>query len=190
MSLFFISCNYTKHLQNNQILLNKNSIKLTTAKPIKYKGEFESSIASLIAPSANSHVFDLDFLPKYKLWKYNNRFQYFEQNESDKKVVKHKVEKPVLLDSLSIKKSEKNISQFLINQGFYFSEVSSDVAIKNKQANVTYNVKTGKSYVIESVAFKAERERTFENHVENGKRNVSIETLEKVLSMNYFYFIY
>ena len=42
----------------------------------------------------------------------------------------------------------------------------------------------------EAVAFKAERERTFLNHVENGKRNVSIETLEKVLSMNYFYFIY
>jgi transcriptional regulator with XRE-family HTH domain len=38
----------------------------------------------------------------------------------------------------------------------------------------------------EAVAFKAERERTFVNHVEN----VSIETLEKVLSMNYFYFIY
>ena len=170
LSLFIISCNYTKHLQNNQILLNKNSINLTTAKPIKYKGEFESSIASLIAPSANSHIFDLDFLPKYKLWKYNNRFQYFEQNETDKKVVKHKVEKPALLDSLAIKKSEKNISQFLINQGYYFSEVSSDVEIKKKQANVTYNVKTGKSYVIESVAFKAENDQ-FSEELQELKEN-------------------
>ena len=33
----------------------------------------------------------------------------------------------------------------------------------------------------ESIAFKAEVDRTFMNHVENGKRNVSIETLEKVI---------
>jgi hypothetical protein len=156
LSLFTISCNYTKHLQNNQILLNKNSIKLSASKPIKYKGEFESSIVSLISTPANSHVFDLDFLPKYKLWKYNNRFQYFEKNENDKKVVKHKVEKPVLLDSLAIIKTEKYITQFLINQGFYFSEVSSDIFVKNKQANVTYNIKTGKSYLIESVSFTVE----------------------------------
>jgi outer membrane protein assembly factor BamA len=170
LSLFTISCNYTKHLQNNQILLNKNSIKLSASKPIKYKGEFESSIVSLISPPANSHVFDLDFLPKYKLWKYNNRFQYFEKNENDKKVVKHKVEKPVLLDSLAIIKTEKNITQFLINQGYYFSEVSSDVTVKNKQANVTYHIKTGKSYLIESVSFTVENEE-LSNELEELKHN-------------------
>jgi signal transduction histidine kinase len=64
-----------------KVLLNKNSIKLSASKPIKYKGEFESSIVSLISTPANSHVFDLDFLPKYKLWKYNNRFQYISSGE-------------------------------------------------------------------------------------------------------------
>jgi Predicted transcriptional regulators len=34
----------------------------------------------------------------------------------------------------------------------------------------------------EAVAFKAEIDRTFMNHVENGKRNVSIETLEKIIT--------
>jgi transcriptional regulator with XRE-family HTH domain len=33
----------------------------------------------------------------------------------------------------------------------------------------------------EAVAFKAEIDRTFMNHVENGKRNVSIATLEKII---------
>jgi transcriptional regulator with XRE-family HTH domain len=33
----------------------------------------------------------------------------------------------------------------------------------------------------EAIAFKAEIDRTFMNHVENGRRNVSVETLEKVL---------
>ena len=33
----------------------------------------------------------------------------------------------------------------------------------------------------EAVAFKADIDRTFMNHVENGKRNISVETLEKIL---------
>ena len=34
----------------------------------------------------------------------------------------------------------------------------------------------------EAVANKAEIERTFMTHVENGRRNVSIETLEKIIT--------
>ena len=33
----------------------------------------------------------------------------------------------------------------------------------------------------EAVAFRADVDRTFMNHVENGKRNVSIATLEKIV---------
>jgi transcriptional regulator with XRE-family HTH domain len=33
----------------------------------------------------------------------------------------------------------------------------------------------------EAVAFKAEIDRSFMNHVENAKRNVSIDTLEKII---------
>ena len=38
-----------------------------------------------------------------------------------------------------------------------------------------------KNLTQEAIAFKAEIDRTFMNHVENGKRNVSIETLEKLI---------
>ena len=33
----------------------------------------------------------------------------------------------------------------------------------------------------EAVAWKAEVDRTFMNHVENGKRNVSVDTLTKII---------
>ena len=42
-------------------------------------------------------------------------------------------------------------------------------------------IRTEKNLTQEAVAFKAEIDRTFMNHVENGKRNVSIETLEKLI---------
>jgi transcriptional regulator with XRE-family HTH domain len=42
-------------------------------------------------------------------------------------------------------------------------------------------LRTEKNLTQEAIAFKAEIDRSFMNHVENGKRNLSIETLEKVI---------
>jgi transcriptional regulator with XRE-family HTH domain len=43
-------------------------------------------------------------------------------------------------------------------------------------------IRTGKKLTQEAVAFKGEIDRSFMNHVENGRRNVSVETLEKIIS--------
>lgn len=56
--------------------------------------------------------------------------------------------------------------------------------IMNIQTTIGLRIKeirTEKNLTQEAVAFKAEIDRTFMNHVENGKRNVSIETLEKII---------
>ena len=42
-------------------------------------------------------------------------------------------------------------------------------------------LRTEKNLTQEAVAWNAEVDRTFMNHVENGKRNVSIDTLTKII---------
>jgi transcriptional regulator with XRE-family HTH domain len=42
-------------------------------------------------------------------------------------------------------------------------------------------LRTEKNLTQEAVAWKAEVDRTFMNHVENGKRNVSVDTLSKII---------
>lgn len=42
-------------------------------------------------------------------------------------------------------------------------------------------LRTEQNLTQEAVAFNAEIDRTFMNHVENGKRNVSIEIIEKIV---------
>jgi DNA-binding XRE family transcriptional regulator len=42
-------------------------------------------------------------------------------------------------------------------------------------------LRTEKNLTQEAVAWNAEVDRTFMNHVENGKRNVSIDTLSKII---------
>lgn len=152
---FFLSCNYTKHLSQNQTLLRQNKINLKLLKPIKYRGELESSILSL-APQPNTHMLDLDFLPKYKLWKYNNRHAYFLKNPSSEKITKHKVEKPVLVDTNLINKAEKSISQFMINQGYFYAQVNTQIKeVTEKQGEVIYSIISGKNFKIKDIIFNA-----------------------------------
>lgn len=42
-------------------------------------------------------------------------------------------------------------------------------------------LRTTQNLTQEAVAFKAEVDRTYMNHVENGRRNISILTLEKIV---------
>ena len=42
-------------------------------------------------------------------------------------------------------------------------------------------LRTQKNLTQEGIAWKSEVGRTFMNHVENGKRNISIESLEKII---------
>ena len=53
--------------------------------------------------------------------------------------------------------------------------------IKTKIGLRIKEIRTEMELTQEAVAFKADIDRTFMNHVENGKRNVSIDTLEKLV---------
>ena len=53
--------------------------------------------------------------------------------------------------------------------------------IKTKIGLRIKELRTEKKLTQEAIAFKAEIDRTFMNHVENGRRNISIDTLEKII---------
>lgn len=148
-----VSCNYTKHLSQNQTLLQENNVKLKSNYPIKYKGELESSILTLALPKPNTHLFDLGALPKYKLWKYNNHYNLYKIDTNNKKILKHKVEKPVLLDTQAVALSVSRIKQYMINQGYFYVDVQSSIEAgkKEKTANVTYDIVSGKKYLINDI---------------------------------------
>ncbi|MEO6456260.1 MAG: helix-turn-helix transcriptional regulator [Ginsengibacter sp.] len=54
--------------------------------------------------------------------------------------------------------------------------------IKTKIGIRIKEIRTQLALSQEAIAFKAEIDRTFMNHVENGRRNVSVETLEKIIT--------
>jgi transcriptional regulator with XRE-family HTH domain len=64
--------------------------------------------------------------------------------------------------------------------------------IKTKIGLRIKEIRVEKKLTQEAVAWRSEVDRTFMNHVENGKRNISIESLEKIskgleVSLKYFF---
>lgn len=53
--------------------------------------------------------------------------------------------------------------------------------IQAKIGNRIKEVRTAKNLTQEAVAWNADVDRTFMNHVENGKRNISVKSLEKIV---------
>ncbi len=54
--------------------------------------------------------------------------------------------------------------------------------IKVKIGQRIKELRTERNLTQEEIAWKAEVDRTFMNHVENGKRNVSVDTLTKIIT--------
>ncbi len=54
--------------------------------------------------------------------------------------------------------------------------------IKTKIGLRIKEIRIEKNLTQEAVAWKSEVDRSFMNHVENGRRNVSIESLEKIMN--------
>jgi outer membrane protein insertion porin family len=67
--------------------------------------------------------------------------------------IKYKLgEKPVVFDSIPFNKTNEQLSLFLKNKGYYYAEISSEVSYrKHRKAVVTYAIKTGPQFVIDSV---------------------------------------
>lgn len=58
---------------------------------------------------------------------------------------------------------------------FYLVEIQEKVAIRIKE------IRIAKGLTQEAVAWKSDVDRTFMNHVEKAKRNISIKSLEKIV---------
>ncbi len=58
---------------------------------------------------------------------------------------------------------------------FYQMDIQVKIGLRIKELRIAKNLTQ------EAVAFNADVDRTFMNHVENGKRNISVATLEKVI---------
>lgn len=136
--LLFSGCSSTKFVPENDYLLDKVEI-ITDNKDFK-----SSELKDYLQQRPNFKVFGL---MKWQLYLYN----WSGKNEKNwiNKQLRRMGEAPVVLDTLLIEESEKELKRFLLNKGYMHAEVTHNVdTSKHKKATVTYHIKTGAPYRI------------------------------------------
>jgi outer membrane protein assembly factor BamA len=151
--LLSYSCSNTKYLPKNEALLVSSDVKL--------KGDIAGAEKDNIRNSLNSPSIMLQHpntkllnILRLKLWFYN-------QKHNEKKVGKiwnwllipKNMEPPVIYDSTKTIQTANNMTSYLDNQGYFHAFVNYKQSIKSQKAGVTYQVYTGKNFIIDSISY-------------------------------------
>jgi len=140
------SCRVTKLVPDGELLLNKNKIKNNDQVAT-------SAISSQIKHRPNRRL----LLFRFHLWAYQIGF---------KKIG----EPPVVLDTIGIQKSAKNIGVYLFKKGYYKNSVTYSIQKTRfrKRGNVTYLIDEGPEYVfneLETRSVSAKLKKIVDEHI-------------------------
>lgn len=148
LSSLLFSCDATKHLKEGEYLLRRNSVELHAPDRIKRKAEIKDNLARIIVQKPNKYNF-LGW--PYKVWLYNLRYTKYEKDSTNYQIKSKTVEKPVVYDSTTLRRSKQNMKSYMVNQGYFYAQVDDTTKFKKKKAYVTYDVDAGINYAIDKV---------------------------------------
>ena len=142
LACIFYSCNSTKYLKEDEVLLRKVKFKYNS-RPI-----LKDEIKSLSKQKPNRKllgIFNL-YVGAYNLY----------YNKPESKVRENIAEAPVVYDSTLNIKSLENMTKHLRNKGYYDNNLTASHKIKGKRAYLTYKVDLGKLYRINNTEVEIE----------------------------------
>ncbi len=140
------SCHPAKNIPDGHYLLNKYKIECNNKKIDK------EELDAYIKQKPNRRILAVF---RFHLGIYNLFFK------PDAKKIRRKIadivgEEPVIYDEYLKEKSAKQLKIYLKNKGYYYAEVKDTAIIKNKKANVVYQIKTGNPYRLRQIQYKIE----------------------------------
>ncbi|GEO22308.1 membrane protein [Cyclobacterium qasimii] len=144
-----VGCGVTKHIPENEKLYTGATIEINRDFSVKGFKELNAELEGLLKPEPNSKILGMrvGLWSHYKVQKENpgfiNRFIY-----------KKLGEEPVYFSSVEIAKTEGLILNRLDNNGFFFSEVNSEVQEQPKKASVNYKVDLAQPYQLGSYQYE------------------------------------
>ncbi|MBU2649380.1 MAG: BamA/TamA family outer membrane protein [Bacteroidetes bacterium] len=152
--LILAGCSTTKPLKENEYLLTKNTVNISSNK--KYINTEE--LRGYISQKPNKKLFGLF---RFKLWSYqkatkgrDSRFNRWVMNTIG--------ERATLYDSLSARESAGEIKAYLQNLGFFDAEVhytSEKFKHKKKKIKAIYNIEPGEPYRYRNIRYRIDDRR-------------------------------
>lgn len=141
------SCSTTKVIPDGQSRLVANRVEVENLKDFPGADVSASEISSYVRQKPNTY-FILGWNPFLNVYNWSNG-----KGGGWDKFVRKIGQAPVVYDTAMTRSSLSNISNYLVNRGFYGSYVKDSVVTKNKKSTVFYKVKLGKRYRIDSINY-------------------------------------
>ena len=173
--LLFYSCSQVRKIQKNQLLIDDNEI-IVNNKSVNsedlHNQLYQKPNSKLLGFKPRLQLYNLSKKnadSSYQAWlqkkpsrldrmiklyskKQVNRLgkSFFVSGYSD--FLKQVGEAPSILDTARVRKSEIRLLSYQFNRGFFDVKVASKIdSLKNKKVKVTYQINTGKPYIIDSI---------------------------------------
>lgn len=173
--ILFYSCSEVRKLQKKELLIQDNEIivnsKSTNSEDLQNQ-LYQKPNSKLLGFKPRLQLYNLSKKnadSSYQLWllKKPNRLDRMIKLYSKKQVnrlgksffvsgysdfLKEIGEAPSILDTAKVRKSEIRLHSFQFNRGFFDVKVASKIdSLKDKKVKVTYQINTGKPYIIDSI---------------------------------------
>ena len=163
------SCYTSRHIEKNQIILHKNTILINNEIGVNNTRFLKSNIKTIIKQQPNKKI--LGLIP-FHLWLYSisNPSKANWTNKYLRKIG----EKPVVMEEVLIKKSKIQIKSFLENNGYFTASVNSFVKNKKNKSSVTYDIKTGKSHIINNIKYDQINDSNILKLITSSKRKINL----------------
>lgn len=138
------SCNVSKSIEKDQLIIAQNKLKIYENKSIN-KIDLEPYIHQPQTPATLKYFY-------FNLWVYKT-FKAKKDNGFNRWVIRIFGDKPIIWDPTSTSKSEKDITAYLNNIGYFDAEVHSFILQKKSKAFITYKISPHKPYIIDSISW-------------------------------------
>ncbi len=154
--LTLAACSNTKYLQKDQALYTSSSVKVSGEGLVAAdKQDLRSSLSSksLMLQQSNGKFVGT----RIKVFLYNQKYNEKKSNWFWNLMLSPRnLEAPAIYDSIKTKESLKRMVSYLNNQGYFYATASYTEKIKHQKASVTYEVNTGKNFIVNNVSYEVE----------------------------------
>ncbi|HEX8038984.1 MAG TPA: hypothetical protein VF490_07520, partial [Chryseosolibacter sp.] len=171
-AFLFPGCTAIKLVPENQVLYTGSKVKLIPEGRVSAKKRIKELLNANILPKPNTTILGA----RPGLW-----FFYKAGNPQKKgfrTFMKNKLgQAPVYMSDIDAEKIAEMLQAHLINNGYFFSEVSSAVRVQDKKGKVTYTARVHPAYRIRDIVF--ERMDTLFRNIDSVKDQSYVKTKQK-----------
>lgn len=150
--LLLNACSNTRYLQQDQELLTKTKVIVNGTLSSSEKNELKNDLfsKSLMLQQPNSKLLGT----RLKVWLYNQKSYEKKSNWFWNLILAERnLEAPAIYDSVKTTESVSRMVSYLNNQGYFYATASYKESTKSKKTTVTYEVNTGKNFVIKKITY-------------------------------------